>query len=378
MNIFELPDLGEGLPDAIIREWYIKEGDDVKVDQPIVAMETAKALVDVPSPYTGTIEKLYGEAGDTIITHQPLVGYSGEGLASTKEDSGTVVGAIEESGEVMTGSATGVQTSKASGTRAKATPAVRMLAKKLGVDINTITPSNGTHLSADDVQSAVGTNTPPAAKEAAPVDIKGEPLSGIRRAMVMSMARSHQEIVPVTLCDDADIHSWNKQDVTVRLLRAIEAGVKDEAIVNSFFYGSTLSVETFTHVNVGMAVDTPHGLFVPVIKDIASKTDEELRADINRFKEQAMTKSIPQDDLRGATIMLSNFGAFAGKYANPIIVPPMVCIVGVGRSRDTVVPENGSPAIHKIMPLSVTVDHRAVTGGEATRFLKAMMQALSQ
>jgi pyruvate dehydrogenase E2 component (dihydrolipoamide acetyltransferase) len=164
----------------------------------------------------------------------------------------------------------------------------------------------------------------------------------------------------------------------VRLLRAIVDGVKTESIVNSFFHGKTLSVETFDGINVGMAVDTPHGLFVPVIKDIANKSDTELRDDINRFKEQAMTKSIPQNDLHGATIMLSNFGAFAGKYANPIIVPPMVCIVGVGRSRETVVADNGTPAIHKIMPLSVSVDHRAVTGGEATRFLKALMISLAK
>ncbi|MDF1759835.1 MAG: dihydrolipoamide acetyltransferase family protein [Coxiellaceae bacterium] len=375
MKTFKLPDLGEGLPDAIIREWYINVGDEVKVDQPLVAMETAKALVDVPSPYHGNIEKLFGDVGDTINTHDPLIGFSGDAEEGSREDSGTVVGAIEVSGDVMTESATGVQTQKASGARAKVTPAVRALAKRLGVDLNGITGTGPQGMiSKADVEAAQGGV---AAAPKADAEVKGEVLSGLRRAMVMSMQQSHQKIVPVTLCDDADIQSWQKQDVTVRLIRAIQTAVQQEPLVNSYYHGETMSVETFKEVNVGMAVDTPEGLFVPVIKDVANLSDEQLREKINQFKQQAQTKSIAQDDLHGATIMLSNFGAFAGKYANPIIVPPMVCILGVGRSRDSAVVIDGNVEVHKLMPLSVTVDHRAVTGGEATRFLRAVMDALS-
>lgn len=375
--IFKLPDLGEGLPDAIIREWYIKEGDEVKVDQPLVAMETAKALVDVPSPYHGHIEKLYGEVGDTINTHDPLIGFASDAEAGDREDSGTVVGSIEVSDAVMTESATGVKTQKANTSGIKVTPAVRALAKRLGVDLNTVaaTGPQGT-VSKADVEAATGkmhTNT-----STANAEIKGEVLSGLRRAMVMSMSQSHQEIVPVTLCDDADIHSWQNQDVTVRLLRAIQAGVQQETVVNSHYHGQTMSIERFDTINVGMAVDTTEGLFVPVIKDIANLSDDQLRDKINQFKQQAKDKAIAKDDLHGATIMLSNFGAFAGKYANPIIVPPMVCILGVGRSRETAVVVDGKIEAHKLMPLSVTVDHRAVTGGEATRFLRAIMDDLSK
>ncbi|MDF1795868.1 MAG: dihydrolipoamide acetyltransferase family protein [Coxiellaceae bacterium] len=374
MKTFKLPDLGEGLPDAIIREWYINVGEEVKVDQPLVAMETAKALVDVPSPYHGNIEKLFGEVGDTINTHDPLIGFAGDAEEGSREDSGTVVGAIEVSGDVMNESATGVKTQKAGGA-VKVTPAVRLLAKRLGVDLSGITGTGPQGMiSKADVEAAQGST---GVATAADVEVKGEVLSGLRRAMVMSMQQSHQEIVPVTLCDDADIHSWQKQDVTVRLIRAIQSAVKQEPLANSFYHGKTMSVETFEQVNVGMAVDTPEGLFVPVIKDVANLSDEQLREKINQFKQQAQTKSIAQDDLHGATIMLSNFGAFAGKYANPIIVPPMVCILGVGRSRDSAVVVDGNVEVHKLMPLSVTVDHRAVTGGEATRFLRAVMDALS-
>lgn len=337
-------------------------------------METAKALVDVPSPYHGNIEKLFGEVGDTINTHDPLIGFAGDAEEGSREDSGTVVGAIEVSGDVMNESATGVKTQKAGGA-VKVTPAVRLLAKRLGVDLSGITGTGPQGMiSKADVEAAQGST---GVATAADVEVKGEVLSGLRRAMVMSMQQSHQEIVPVTLCDDADIHSWQKQDVTVRLIRAIQSAVKQEPLANSFYHGKTMSVETFEQVNVGMAVDTPEGLFVPVIKDVANLSDEQLREKINQFKQQAQTKSIAQDDLHGATIMLSNFGAFAGKYANPIIVPPMVCILGVGRSRDSAVVVDGNVEVHKLMPLSVTVDHRAVTGGEATRFLRAVMDALS-
>ncbi len=374
MKLFKLPDLGEGLPDAIIREWYINVGDEVKVDQPLVAMETAKALVDVPSPYHGHIEKLFGDVGDTINTHDALIGFAGDAEEGSREDSGTVVGAIEISGDVVTEAATGVQTQKAAGARVKVTPAVRLLAKRLGVDLTTLSGTGPQGMiSKADVEAAQGSTSTTTAN----TDVKGEVLSGLRRAMVLSMQQSHQEIVPVTLCDDADISSWQKQDVTVRLIRAIQSAVEQEPLVNSHYHGKTMSVESFKHINVGMAVDTAEGLFVPVIKDVANLSDEQLREKINQFKQQAKDKAIAQDDLHGATIMLSNFGAFAGKYANPIIVPPMVCILGVGRSRDSAVVVDGKIEAHKMMPLSVTVDHRAVTGGEATRFLRAAMDHLS-
>lgn len=376
MKIFELPDLGEGLPDAEVREWYVQVGDEVAVDQPLVAMETAKALVDVPSPFSGTIEKLFGEPGDTINTHDPLIGFAGDATAGAREDTGTVVGAIEASGDVLQEAGSGVTAAKASGARVKITPAVRSLAKKMGVDISNLigTGPNGV-ITAKDVNHAAG-NSPTTTKSTAmPEGFTA--LSGVRRAMIMSMKKSHADVVPVTLCEDADIHHWEGQDITVRLIRAIDAAAKAEPILNSHFDAASQSIHTIDEVNVAMAIDMPHGLFVPVIKDVANQSDSSLRETINTLKQLAKDKAIPQDDLHGGTIMLSNFGAFAGKYASPILTPPMVAIIGVGRSRKEIVPDaDGNPVCHTIMPLSITVDHCAVTGGEATRFLKAMIDSL--
>jgi 2-oxoisovalerate dehydrogenase E2 component (dihydrolipoyl transacylase) len=375
MKIFKLPDLGEGLPDAIIREWYIKEGDEVATDQMIVAMETAKALVDVPAPFSGKIEKLFGSEGETILTGKPLIGFEGE--EAQAEDAGTVVGNIETSGGVLKENAAGIQVTSNSAST-KATPQVRMLAKQLGVDLNNLTPT-GNHISADDVKKAANL---PQGNQPPPLNVQltdTESLSPARRAMTMSMTQSRQHIVPVSICDNADIHDWQgRQDITVRLLRAVQAGLEAVPICNAYFDGGQMAYQLNKDINIGIAVDTPHGLFVPVIKDVGNQNDKQLRETINRFKAQAKEKALPAKDLKGATSMLSNFGTIAGRYASPVIVPPMVSIIGIGGSFDNVVAHEGKPMIRRTLPISITVDHRLITGGEAARLLKAVMDSLAK
>jgi 2-oxoisovalerate dehydrogenase E2 component (dihydrolipoyl transacylase) len=131
-----------------------------------------------------------------------------------------------------------------------------------------------------------------------------------------------------------------------------------------------------TEVNIGMAVDTDEGLFVPVLKDVANKSREELRSTLDTFKKTVRSRTIAPSDLQGATITLSNFGTIAGRYANPIIVPPQVAILGCGKVREEVRSRDGKIEVRKIAPLSLTFDHRGVTGGEATRFLAAVINYL--
>lgn len=374
MKTFNLPDLGEGLPDAEIREWLIQEGDIVKVDQPIVSMETAKALVDVPSPYNGRIAKLHGNPGDIIKTGNPLVEFEySEGQTSPKAaeqaDAGTVVGSIEVGDRVIKESPTGIQTQDAQRAGVRMTPAVRSLAKELNVDLNTIKPTgpNGT-ITVVDVKNAASH---------AEVQEGFEPLHGARRAMAINMANAHANVVPVTVSDDADIQHFSEQeDITLRLIRAMIAAAKAVPILNAHFDSKTTSTKIFDTVNLSLAVDTPKGLYAPVIHAAEKKSKEELRATINNFKQQAQNAEFKQETLHGATITLSNFGIFVGRYANPMILPPTVGIVGIGKSRDQVVPVNGKPEIHRIMPISLTFDHRVVTGGEAARFLDAFIKDL--
>ncbi len=369
MKVFHLPDLGEGLAEAEIREWYVKEGETVKVDQPLVSMETAKAVVDVPSPYEGKIIKLHGKANDIIKTGAAFVSFETE--QGENADKGSVVGKLEASektwddGEVIIGAA------KPTATTIKAMPAARVLAKQMDIDLATVKASGPNGLiTPDDIKrhmehSAPSTHLPG----------QTETLHGVRRVMAQMMTQSHKEVVPVTLIDEIDItHLPSKSDFTVLLLQGLVAAAKAEPSLNAWFDGKNLERKLFSEINIGLAVDTPEGLFVPVIKHAETLSAIELREKIDSYKHAVRDRSIAPADMQGATLTLSNFGMISGRYATPIVVPPAVAILGCGRSRDTALVKDGKVAAGKVMPLSLTFDHRAVTGGEATRFLSTIIK----
>ena len=418
MKIFNLPDLGEGLPDAEIVEWLVAEGDEITLDDPLVSMETAKAVVEVPSPYTGKVAKLFGQDGDVIETGKPLAGFSVEGeeddelpeadspetvespkeaepaedpsagaAGETREDSGTVVGAMETSATVVSENLSSVG-------GIKVTPAVRAVARKLKVDLSTVQATGkGGVVTRADVEAAARNPAPAAAQAVAPTPQRApaqrpaspppsgewEAIRGTRRTMARVMSESHAQVVATTLMDDADIHAWAYgQNITVRLLRSLWAGARVEPGLNAWYDGEKNMRMIHKGMDVGMAVDTPDGLFAAALRNVHNSSAEEVRASIDRLKTNVTNRSIPPDDLKGYTIMLSNFGVFAGRYATPIINPPCVCIVAAGKLVNEVVPVLGGFEVHKTIPLSLTFDHRAVTGGEAARFLKAMLDDLAR
>lgn len=367
MKYFKLPDLGEGLPEAEIVEWHVKVGDEVEVDQVLASMETAKAIVDVPSPMKGTIAKLFGDAGDVIHTGEPLVGFEGE-----DEDAGTVVGKVDAHGAVAGGDDTftaGNTLAPVAGSKIQALPSTRVLAKKLGVDIEDLKGSgNGGVVTDVDVQKAF---------EADDSLSKNEIIKGARRAMADAMRQAADTVVPVTLSDDADISDWAEgQDPTIRLIKAMSDACAAEPALNSHFDASTYSRRLYDHVDLGIAVDSKHGLYVPVLRDIANRDAKSLREGLDKMISDVKERRVPQDELKNATITLSNFGAIAGRYANPIITPPQVAIVGAGRSYEVAQVRDGKAVNRKMLPLSVTMDHQACTGGEAARFLKALKKSL--
>ncbi len=377
MKIFHLPDLGEGLTEAEIHEWHVKEGDTVETDELMVSMETAKAVVEVPAPRSGKITKLYGKAGDTIDTHGALVEFEDDDgtaeVASGKEGA-TVAGSIEVGQTILEESAMGVTPQKSGSTTRRVLPAVRSLAKRLNVDLDSLQGTGpNDQITAEDVKRASesGTSQVPT--------VKGEKIHGVRRTMAKAMSESHAQVVPVTLVDDANITAWSdKTDITARLIRAINAGCQQEPTLNAWFDGKNLSLEFHKAVHLGIAVDTPDGLFVPVIKDTQKKDAKTLREAINHIKDGVKSRQIPANELQGATFTLSNFGIYAGRYANPIVVPPTVAILGSGKLREEMHVIDGKPQACKLMPLSLTFDHRAATGGEASRFLKAVLDDLAK
>lgn len=369
MDIFKLPDLGEGLPDAEIHEWFVKVGDEVQVDQALVSMETAKAVVDVPCPQSGIISKLYGKPGDVIKTGDPLVAFAAEKVEHF--DKGTVVGNLQESTEVIDDNFI-IGTRGKSKKSVKVTPAVRLLAKKFNIDLSSVS-GTGEYgiITREDVQRVVDKKSQP---------VHGfEALRGVRRAMLHSMVHSHRDVVPVSIFDEADIECWKeKTDITVRLIRAIVYACQQEPALNAWFDTEHSARKLFDGVNLGLAIDNEEGLFVPVMHDVASLSDQAIRKLIVEYKHDVEARKLSPEKLRGATITLSNFGKFAGRFASPIIVPPMVAIVAAGRLYQGVVSNQKKVEVHRLLPLSLSFDHRAVTGGEATRFLGAMMHALAE
>ena len=365
MKTFELPDLGEGLQEAEIVDWHVEVGDNVVADQPLVSVETDKAVVEVPSPRSGRIAALHANPGDVVKVGAPLVDFDEGG----KADAGTVVGELPDEQERIDEAA---EQERARRPKVKATPAVRALARKLDVDLAAVDPSGPDGLiTAEDVKRA--------ARVLAEVG-PPEPLRGVRRAMAQKMAQAHSEVAPATIYDDADVEAWpGGTDVTVRLIQAIVAGCRAEPALNAWYDSRDASRRLLEKIDLGIAVDTEDGLFVPVMRDVGNRDEADLRRGLDALKKDVAARRIPVEELRGATISLSNFGMFgAGQYAALVVVPPQVAIIGAGRIQARLCAAEGKPAVRRMMPLSLTFDHRVVSGGEAARFLEAMLEDLAR
>ncbi len=365
MRQFHLPDLGEGLEEAEIVSWHVTEGDHVVADQPLVSVETDKAVVEVPSPWSGRIAHLFGSPGDLVKVGAVLVEFAED----AGEDSGTVVGELEREDAGPRPAAPVAELAQAGAI--KALPAVRALARKLEVDLKIVqaTGPGGTITRADVERAA---RSLAAAGPAAA-------LRGMRRAMAQRMAAAHAEVVPAGVTDEADIHDWAAgEDVTIRLVRAIAAACQTEPALNAWYHAAAGERRFARRIDIGIAVDTEGGLIVPVLRNVGERDARDLRAGLDRLRADAVARSIPAEELRGASVTLSNFGMIGGRFANLIVVPPQVAIVGAGRISDRVVAHKGHPAVRRTLPLSLTFDHRVVTGGEAARFLVALKADLER
>jgi pyruvate dehydrogenase E2 component (dihydrolipoamide acetyltransferase) len=344
----------------------VQSGQIVAVDDPLLAVETAKAVVEIPSPHAGRVERLFADVGELVHIGAPLAGF--EGAGEQEADAGSIVGAVATGTHVMREAASSLEHA---GAGVRAMPAVRALARKLGVDLAMVTPSgvDGV-ITSGDVERVARILS-----EAGPA----EPLRGFRRAMARNMALARSEVAAATIMDDADIGNWSEDaDTTIRLIRALVAGCRAEPSLNAWFESQTMARRILSKIDLGVAVDLPEGLFVPVLRDVGNRDAGDLRAGLDRMRADMAARRILPEELRGATITLSNFGMIAGKYAAPVVVPPTVAILGAGRIRLEVVAVEGAPAIRRVLPLSLTFDHRVVSGGEAGRFLAVALEDLAK
>jgi 2-oxoisovalerate dehydrogenase E2 component (dihydrolipoyl transacylase) len=364
MREFLLPDLGEGLAEAEIVCWHVTEGDHVVADQPLVSVETDKAVIEVPSPQSGRIVRLFGAKGDLVKVGTPLVEFA-EGV---EEDTGTVVGGLQREEKRKPPEASAEPTRPQS---LQVVPAMRALARKLDVDLSLVQATGpGGTITRADIERAAKTLA-----DAGPA----VPLRGMRRAMAQRMTAAYARVVPASVTDEADINDWPKgEDVTVRLVRAIAAACNAEPSLNTWYNPEAGERRLIERIDIGIAVDTEGGLIVPVLRNVGERDASDLRAGLNRMRADTVARAIPPDELRGATITLSNFGMIGGRFASLVVVPPQVAIVGAGRIGQRVVAHQGQPAVRRVLPLSLTFDHRVVTGGEAARFLVTLKSDLER
>ena len=404
---FKFPDIGEGLTEGEIVRWLVKEGDEIKEGQPLVEVETDKALAEIPSPRTGVILKILAKEKEIVKVGQVIVviGEKGEAAAAPppKPKSVGVVGELEEAPEEASAVQVRAQAVKAAfvSPHALATPAIRALAKELGADLDKV---KGTGLEGrvleKDVRLAAEGKEKPVEEVKRPTKVKKYdlygyvdriPLRGVRRSIAKAMVKSKYTAPHVTTMDEADVTElWKirekekktaekkgiKLTILPFIIKAVIAGLKEHPYLNATLDDENEEIIVKKYFNIGMATDTPEGLMVPVVKNAGDKSILHLAEELTQLAEKARNRSIDLADLKGGTFTITNYGALGGIYGTPIINHPEVAILGVGKIKDMPVVRDGKIEVRKILHLALSFDHRVVDGGEAARFLNTVIARL--
>jgi len=381
---FKLPDLGEGITEGEIRKWLVKEGDSIEEHQTVLEIETDKAVVEVPSPKKGKILKMNKEEGDIAKVGEVLMTIAEEGEAIEEKPKAEET-AVEERPKSV--SVVGVLPEEEEGILA--TPAARALAKDLGVKLETIKGSGpGGSITKEDVTKA-------SEKVKKAEEIYGiterVPLKGLRRTIAKNLLTAHQTMVFVTIMDEADVTDlWNIREREKNVLqekgihltflpffmKALQHSLVEHPYLNASVDGEKEEIILKKYFNIGIAVDTPDGLMVPVIKDVDKKTVRELASEIQDLSQKAKERKIKLEEMRGSSFTISNWGHFGGTFATPVINYPDAAILGTGRISDKPWVKEGQIVIRKILPLSLTFDHRVTDGADAATFLSKVMRYL--
>ncbi|NQV08419.1 2-oxo acid dehydrogenase subunit E2 [Candidatus Woesearchaeota archaeon] len=396
---FKFPDVGEGIQEGEIVKWVVKQGDIVKADQPLGEVETDKAVVEIPSPKAGKILKLHVKEGGIIKVGAVMVTID-DGSKNVKEekvekkDQGAVVGFLDtKESQIKTSEKKVIS----SGEKVLATPAVRKLAKDLGVDINLVA-SDGI-VTQDDVmkefkgKEVVKQAPEPQMKKMKKYDMFGyvdhSPLKGVKKAMAEKMAEAEENVSPVTFMDEADVSSLavvraNEKERAAKkgvrmtylpyIVKAVIEGMGKFPILNSSMGEGEVIVKKY--FNFGIAVDTPNGLIVPVLKGANNKDLYAIANEIVELADKAKNKKLDLMDLKGGTFTITNIGVLGGRFFTPIINFPEAAILGIGKMHDKIVVKNDKVGVRKLLPFSLTYDHRIIDGAEAARFLSIVISKL--
>lgn len=418
---FKLPDIGEGLTEAEIVRWLVAVGDRVEADQPIVEVETDKAVVEIPSPYAGVVLERGGAEGDVIEVGEVLVVIGEAGERSTSQpqpaeepaaaterealmpwptSASPIVGTLSEEAEKI--EPTPSSPSPSSDQVIKALPVVRKLARDSDVDLATIKGSGPQgRITREDVEAVIasraGERVAPEPEEVPEPSTtpKSEPgvdqrstMSRLRRTIAANMARSWAEIPHVTTFEDIDAtrllevrdalgdRHGVKIPMEALVIRALVPALEAFPEFNATLDGDDLIVHGTQ--DIGIAIDTPDGLLVAVVRDAAAKGILDLAAEVRRLGEGGKERKLSPDELAGQTFTISNIGAVGGGHGTPIVPYGTTGILSVGRARERAIVDEGDLVIAPVMPLSLSYDHRVVDGAQGRRFMAMVMENLEE
>lgn len=414
--VFQFPDVGEGIHEGRIVEWLVEEGAEVAEDQPLLKVETDKAVVELPSPRAGTVLVRHAAADDTIHVGDPLVtlGVPGEEVETPRTAPSAVPRPSGEAEPAPQASATG-SVAEFPARRPLATPRTRALARRLGVELSGVRGTgSGGRITDEDVQRAAEGATAPAhadapsaaprpapapAKRALPPAAPGEreqriPISHLRKVIASAMRSSKQVSAHVTHVDEADVTELMARYRAVKpeveaeagvklsplpfFVKALVAALKQHPMLNASVDEEAGEIVVKRYYNIGIAVDTPEGLIVPVVKDADLKDIVTLARELAELAERARSRTLGLHELRGGTCTITNIGPLGGVFATPIINQPELAIVGLHKIAERPAVVAGEIAIRSMMYLSVSFDHRWIDGADAARFMTTLVRLVSE
>ncbi|HEU4354547.1 MAG TPA: dihydrolipoamide acetyltransferase family protein [Actinomycetota bacterium] len=374
-RVFHLPDLGEGLEEAEISSWLVAEGDEVTLNQPLVEVETAKAVVEIPSPFAGRVVSLHASEGSTLRVGDALVtvtmvgeevtGVAGEAPAAPARPSQTPA-PPDLAGRPRPSSPASVA----------ATPAVRALARRLGLDLSGISGTGpGGRVTREDVETA-------AAATAAEADVEVVRISPVRRAIAENLTRVVREVPQVT--------TWRTVDCTALeafrgelgvsplpvVVRALATVCAEHPWLNGSFLVERGEIHLHRSVHAGIATDTERGLVVPVVRDVGAMGIGQVAAEIGRLATAARGGTLAPSDMAGGTITVTNTGSYGSEAGTPILNPPQGAILALGVIEPRALVVDGKVVGRPACTMSLTFDHRLLDGASAGRAFGALVQIL--
>jgi pyruvate dehydrogenase E2 component (dihydrolipoamide acetyltransferase) len=356
---FKLPDLGEGLTEGEVARWLVEEGQEIAEDDPLVEVQTDKTTVEIPSPAAGKVARILVAEGEVVPVGTLLVVIGDDSPDEVPPSADDFV----RSEAPASPRAAHVGTRA---TKARATPLVRKIARELDVDLESVsgTGADG-RITEDDVRAAAG----------APAGAgRREKLRGVRRLIAEHMARAHREVPPVTWVEECDFEQLDLALLVPTVLRACALSLKEYPELNARLEdGEIVYLDRY---DIGVAVQTPQGLVVPVVRGCDSRSVDELAADVARLAEAAREGTLAPEDLRGSTFTVTSAGKLAGLFHTPIVNHPEVAILGIGRIAPRPVVRDGQIVVRRTGTVAVTFDHRVVDGARAAEFGLAVIRRL--